>query len=501
MKPWYAVVPAALTLVLASPAAAAPGDLGYDVSHNQCSASTPSTFASVPTGSPDFGIVGVNDGVGRTTNPCLLAEAAWAQSLPQAPMLYANGANPGHTSGNWPVPGPDNPHCVNASSSTDTGCAYDYGRNLATDALTRAETQSSISATGVVWWIDVELANSWVDDGLMNTASIQGMVDGLRDGGVLEVGVYSVASHWASITGSSLLATTSYTRATSSTYRAHWGFTPRFPIEDGPVWFGGAGTQQDATTTCSAASLTGGERLLSQYLVPGTPNQDGDYRCADRDLTAPTVLMKAPVALIATGPKVTLGWSGVDAGSGMASFDVQRRVAPYNGGFSSWASYLRRFLTTSTSVSAPSHGMTACWEARARDSAGNVSGWSAQRCAAVPLDDRDLSASTGWTRTTGASGWFASSYTSSTRNGATLTRTGAQTAHLALIAYRCPTCGTVLVMLGSSSYRTVSLASSSSGRVTIELPRFSARTVTVTLKVTSPTGRLVRVDGLVTSRV
>jgi hypothetical protein len=494
VKPWFAVVPAALVLVLASPASAAPGDLGYDVSHPQC---TGSTFSSQPQGTPAFAVVGVNNGLGRTTNPCLQEEATWA-ALSGDPMLYANGATPGPSSPNWPSSGRTSPAaCLDGDSTTDSGCAYDYGWDLATDALTRAGTQTSIDETAVVWWIDVEIANTWALDGDMNAASIQGMVDRLRAGGVPDVGVYGLATDWSTITGSSALGTTSYRRATAATYRAHWGFVPTYPIEDGPLWFAGAGTEQDVPNRCALTSFTGGERLLAQYANGGF---DGDYRCADRDLIAPTASMKAPGTLVTTAPKLTIGWTGSDFGSGLASYDVLTTKAAATGSFGPWAALYRRYLSTSASVTAPARGSTTCWEARSRDAAGNVSPYAAKRCAATPLDDRDLAASTGWTRTTGASGWFTSSYSSTTRQGATLTRSGLQTAHLVLLAYRCPTCGSLVVQLNGTTYRSVSLASATSGRVQIEIPRFSRRTTSVTLKVTS-SGKLVRVDGLATSQV
>jgi transposase-like protein len=92
------------------------------------------------------------------------------------------------------------------------------------------------------------------------------------------------------------------------------------------------------------------------------------------------------------------------------------------------------------------------------------------------------------------------SYSSATRLGATLTRTGLHTKRLVLLAYRCPSCGSVKVLLNGTTFKTVSLASSTSGRVQIALPLFSLRTTTVTLKVAT-SGKLVRIDGLATSRV
>jgi hypothetical protein len=116
----------------------------------------------------------------------------------------------------------------------------------------------------------------------------------------------------------------------------------------------------------------------------------------------------------------------------------------------------------------------------------------------VPLDDRALAASTGWYRGT-ANGWYGGTFTSTTAYGATLTRTGAVTSRLHLLAMRCSTCGLVGVYVGSTLVQKVSLYASSTSVATIPLPVFSLRSGTVTVKVLS-SGRTVRVDGLATSR-
>src|SRR6478735_5936173 len=66
--------------------------LGNDISWPQCGKSLPKGQA--------FGIVGVNNGLANTTNPCLASELSWAGSStggtgqPKV-ELYVNTANPG----------------------------------------------------------------------------------------------------------------------------------------------------------------------------------------------------------------------------------------------------------------------------------------------------------------------------------------------------------------------------------------------------------------------
>ena len=149
-------------------------------------------------------------------------------------------------------------------------------------------------------------------------------------------------------------------------------------------------------------------------------------------------------------------------------------------------------------------GSTYCFSARARDSDGITSSWTGDTCTAVPLDDRSLSRSSGWTAGTG-SAFYRSTYLRSTTYGAKLTRTGVYAARIALVATTCPTCGTVRVYWGSTLLKTVNLYSKTTinGKVLAvktfledfwDIPE--ARRGTLTIKVIS-SGKKVVVDGIV----
>src|SRR3954465_13658524 len=70
------------------------GGTGYDVSYPQCSGALPP--------SPLFGIVGVNNGIVYSANPCLATECAGAANATTTTRpkvsFYANTANPGPAS-------------------------------------------------------------------------------------------------------------------------------------------------------------------------------------------------------------------------------------------------------------------------------------------------------------------------------------------------------------------------------------------------------------------
>jgi hypothetical protein len=177
------------------------------------------------------------------------------------------------------------------------------------------------------------------------------------------------------------------------------------------------------------------------------------------DTTPPRVGVYALPAVSLTKP--TVRYVGTDSESGVASFDVRYRRAPFSSGFggysypSSWQGTTTRSLTT-----VAVQGSTYCFSVRARDNAGNVSGWSAEQCTAVPLDDRALTASTGWARYTGSGSHYDGSFTVAHSAGRTLTRTGVQARKLWLVATTCPSCGTAQVLWNGTVVATVDLSRS-----------------------------------------
>ena len=219
---------------------------GYDVSYPQRGGPLPSGGA--------FGIVGVNDGLPWSRNPCLAGEYAWAAARPH-PAFYMNTADPGPISSHWGLPGPR--PCADPTSYSDTGCAYDYGWSSASDALGAASQASSpAAARAAAWWLDVELANSWNGTPAANAADLQGAVDYLRFAGVPAVGAYSTASQWRQITG---------------------GY--KFPSGAAvSSWVAGAGSLKAAVRACSAVSsaFTGGPVALAQY---PSGHFDADHPC------------------------------------------------------------------------------------------------------------------------------------------------------------------------------------------------------------------------------
>ncbi len=238
---------AVLTLLSSGTASAAPRStsptVGYDVSYPQCGGPLPAN--------PAFGIVGVSDGLAYGENPCLAEQYAWAKAAPKAaPAFYMNTGNPGTkaTRVNWYEQTGPRP----CSAADEAGCAYDYGYNAARDAFGYAATQTSETvARTAVWWLDVEISNSWSADQSLNVIDIEGSIAFLRDSGVATVGIYSTGYQWGQITGGANLGTTV------------------------PNWVAGALNAKRAPEMCSS-SFSGGKVRLVQYLSGGF---DANYAC------------------------------------------------------------------------------------------------------------------------------------------------------------------------------------------------------------------------------
>ena len=306
----------------------------------------------------------------------------------------------------------------------------------------------------------------------------------------------TVAGPAVSITSGPAAATTARTASVSftgsdSTRPADvLAYTCTFDGQTGPC-----------TSPVTFSALPDGQHVLQVVATDGSGAVSAPAtRSWAVDNGAPTVSAGAlPVFSLAS--TVGLRYSGTDVTSGVASYDVRARMAPYNGGFgalvypSSW-----QHTTSAAASLTTAPGTTYCLSVRSRDRAGNLSGWSAERCTAVALDDRSMAASSGWARGTG-SAYYRGTTTSAARLGVVLTRTGIQARRLTLIATRCVGCGTVGVYWNGVLIKRVSLAASATSyRQSLLLVDFGvARGGNLVLR-TLNAGRTY-VDGLGASRV
>jgi hypothetical protein len=238
--------------------------VGYDISYPQCSKTLPVA--------PAFGIVGVNDGLAFSVNPCLASELSWADTASNgSPSFYANTGAPGPAyASKWPTAQQTPEVCAGSNSST---CAYDYGWNSGEESFQNAVSAETAdlspsptsAATSAQWWLDVETGNSWetTESTYGATASsdtndqedLQGEIAYFMSQGVTSLGIYSTSSQWTRITGGS-----------ETTFASV------------PVWLPGYATLSDAESACDTTSFTGGPVKMIQYPSLG---YDGNYICGE----------------------------------------------------------------------------------------------------------------------------------------------------------------------------------------------------------------------------
>lgn len=175
------------------------------------------------------------------------------------------------------------------------------------------------------------------------------------------------------------------------------------------------------------------------------------------DLTPPWGARMIGVPRYSLAPTRTVSWTASDTGTGVKSFNVQRRGAAYNvSTYGAWAVWLLRTPNVyGTFTAAP--GSTQCLRVRGWDFAGNVGFFSPPSCEAIPLDERSMSATGSWTDLS-ASSYYRGTAMSSTTAGSELT-VGASYRNLAVVVTTCPGCGTLRVFRGATLLKEINLTS------------------------------------------
>jgi hypothetical protein len=232
----------------------------FDISYPQCGSLFPADA--------DYGIVGVNNGIVLSVNPCLGTghgppELTWAGGVKA--QLYANTGNPGpDVSSRWPKDQTSPRQCdTSAVPGSDTAdCAFDYGWNAAAHSyktavgayvsLGLAPAGATSTPSPNMWWLDVETGNSWRSDTSLNVAALSGEVAYFNSAGVAGIGFYSTTYQWHEITGG------------TSDFSAY------------PSWVAGANTPLQAGAFCLGEGFTGGRVELVQYPAGGF---DADLLC------------------------------------------------------------------------------------------------------------------------------------------------------------------------------------------------------------------------------
>ena len=196
----------------------------------------------------------------------------------------------------------------------------------------------------------------------------------------------------------------------------------------------------------------------------------------------------------------TVRWTGKDVETGINTFDVRYRRAPLGHDFGQYVAWQSHVKTKGASFPAVP-GSTYCFSVRATDVAGNTSAWSAEQCTAIPVGVSSFVRNGGWLLF-GANGYFTSHYVYSSIKGATLIVPRVVARSLALVASKCPGCGSVTVYWNGKALRTINVGYPfPAKRQIFPLVRFKAVQAGSVRIVLTSIGKRVKIEGLGISRV
>lgn len=242
--------------------------------------------------------------------------------------------------------------------------------------------------------------------------------------------------------------------------------------------------------------------------IAGAFTDRGSSAC--HRLTPDTRLPSAPDTTPPTAPKLSgaafnrgfqtkrtfkVSWGdSVDAESGVASYSVTVRRAPFDGGFQPPVEF-KTGVPPGSATFTGEPGSTYCFRATATDWDGNISAGT-EDCTALPLDNVSFRHRGGWAKKTG-NGHYLETFSQTKRLGATLTLPGVQAKHLAMVVAKCPTCGALRVFFRGKLVGRINLRAESMKKLQlVDLSGSGNHQVGTVKVVVTSRGKLIRVDGL-----
>jgi uncharacterized delta-60 repeat protein len=195
----------------------------------------------------------------------------------------------------------------------------------------------------------------------------------------------------------------------------------------------------------------------------------------------------------------TLAWTATDDNTGVARYDVRRRVATSDAAsFGAYGDFTtNRAVPIKTFTSAP--GRTVCFGVRARDRAGNLGAYGLDDCTAYPVNDTTLTRSGTWSVLLDARSYMGTASRTTTAGASLSTRVAYR--RLALVVTKCPSCGKVEVLLGSKSLGTYDLAATKVRRRAVVNVDASAAVRKGMLRIRATAGKPVTIEGVGVSLV
>jgi hypothetical protein len=264
------------------------------------------------------------------------------------------------------------------------------------------------------------------------------------------------------------------------------------------LYLNGAGAGATGATSHTFSGLACGRTYSIQVdAFDGAGNRSGRAT-----VSVPTPRCVVVVRMALSGPRARfqrertfqVGWAAVRSG---ARYDVQQRSAAFRRAYGSWRSWKSNTPLTSASFTG-GPGTSYCFRVRANERSGFRSAWTAPRCTSVPVSvlNPTMRGRGGW-RYFRAPGRFLNAFGLSVRRGASLGLNGVRATRLALVATKCPRCGTANVYWNKRLLASVRLTSSSLlYKQIIEVGSFTTQQRGSVRIVVTSRGKPVAIEGL-----
>lgn len=215
------------------------------------------------------------------------------------------------------------------------------------------------------------------------------------------------------------------------------------------------------------------------------------------DASGPTSTLANVPANTLTG-KVALQWSAKDRFSEVGLYDVRVRTTAWNSVNGVYTSLLTGSPATSLDFIAKP-GRTYCFEVRSRDVHANYGAFTAPKCTTTPVDDRAGVIAKGFKRAK-ASTSYLGTYSIAKKKNAVMSFQHVKAKRIAILVTKVAAGGKVKVTFGGQTIGTYSLKGSGNKKY-IAVKTFSkVKTGTLVIKVVSPNGKVVRIDGIVIAK-
>ncbi|MFI6673304.1 hypothetical protein [Kribbella sp. NPDC050470] len=261
--------------------------------------------------------------------------------------------------------------------------------------------------------------------------------------------------------------------------------------------FDGVRTAPCPPSPFQKAGVAPGLHVLRVWAVEPGGRGTTAVRWLNVDSVAPSVKITGPTFDVTKAATATITYAGADD-NGIGSYDVRWRIASTAGNFGAYAPVKSGTTATSVAISVAA-GYEYCVSVRVRDLAGNLSGWTADKCFARPSDDRLMGAAKGWVRASHRA-YYLGTATVTSAQGISVSRS-VQAKRLFLIATKCATCGGLNIYYNGKYVGAVNLYKATTEyQAVVPLPvpaTFLTGSVLLTTRVGS---KVYQVDGLAVRR-